>query len=171
MIIKELEAVGEKKTAQDIMVSINEYVTISEETTLYEAIKVLQNSFHLEGRAWYGHRSVIVLGPKGDLVGILSLNEILKAVGLKDLDNDPHFKADSWGWYYINSMREQAALQVRDVMRPLAVATVDAEDDVSEVALALLRHHVNSLPVLKRGKLIGMVRTLDVFMVAGDFFK
>ena len=160
-----------KKTAEDIMISISDYVTISEKETLYRAIKVLLDSFHKDGRAWYGHRSVIVLGQSGELVGVLSLNEILKAVGLKELNNDPNFKAESWGWYYINSMREHAKLIVRDVMRPIALATVDARDSVSEVAQALLKHKVNSLPVLKRGKLIGMVRTLDIFMVVGDYFK
>ncbi|SFG01746.1 CBS domain-containing protein [Desulfotomaculum arcticum] len=160
-----------KKTAEDIMISISDYVTISEKETLYRAIKVLRDSFHKDGRAWYGHRSVIVLGQSGELVGVLSLNEILKAVGLKELNNDPNFKAESWGWYYINSMREHAKLIVRDVMRPIALATVDARDSVSEVAQALLKHKVNSLPVLKRGKLIGMVRTLDIFMVVGDYFK
>ena len=160
-----------KKTAEDIMVPINDYVTISEEETLYRAIKVLRDSFHKDGRAWYGHRSVIVLGQGGELVGVLSLNELLKAVGLKELNNDPDFKAESWGWYYVNSMREQAKLTVRDVMRPIALATVDARNSVSDVAQALLKHKVNSLPVLKKGKLVGMVRTLDIFMVVDDYFK
>ena len=160
-----------KKTAEDIMIPISDYVTISEEETLYRAIKVLRDSFHKDGKAWYGHRSVIVLRRGGELVGVLSLNEILKAVGLKELNNDPDFKAESWGWYYINSMREQAKLTVRDVMRPIALATVEARDSVSDVAQALLKHKVNSLPVLKKGKLIGMVRTLDIFMVVDDYFK
>jgi CBS domain-containing protein len=162
--------VNGKKTAEDIMVPINDYVTISQKATLYEAINVLRSSFHRDGRAWYGHRSVIVLGEDGDLVGVLSLNEILKAAGLRELDNDPDFKAESWGWYYINSMRQSAKLRVKDVMRPLAVATVDARDEAGEVALALLKHKVNSLPVLKNGKLVGMVRILDIFMVIGEYF-
>ncbi|MCL6610458.1 MAG: CBS domain-containing protein [Peptococcaceae bacterium] len=153
------------------MVPIDDYNTISEEATLYEAIKVLRGSFHRDGRAWYGHRSVIVLGGSGELVGILSLRGILKAAGLRELNKDPEFKAESWGWYYVDRLRSCAKMRVRDVMRPLAVATVDAGDTVGEVAAALLKHRVNSLPVLKRGKLAGMVRTLDVFMVIGDYFK
>lgn len=160
-----------KKTVQDIMVPINDYLTISENATLYEAIQILRRSFHRGGKAWYGHRIVIVLGNNGELVGVLSIYEILKAAGLKELDSDPHFKAESWGWYYVNRLREEAKLRVRDVMWPLALATVDAGDDISQVAISLLRHQVNSLPVMKRGKLIGMVRTLDIFMVVGEYFK
>lgn len=162
---------GEGKTAEDIMVPIDEYYTISGEATLYEAIKVLRSSFHRDGKAWYGHRSVIVLGNGGGLEGILSLRGLLKAAGLRKLDNDPDFKAESWGWYYVSRLRSQAKLRVRDVMRPLAVATVNAGDNVSEVALALLKHQVNSLPVLKKGRLVGIVRTMDIFMVIGEYFK
>lgn len=159
------------KTAGDIMVPIDDYNTISENATIYEAISVLRSSFHRDGKAWYGHRSVIVLGAGGELVGVLSLRGLLKAAGSKELDYDPQFKAESWGWYYIDRLRKQSRLRVRDVMRPLAVATVNDGDSVREVALALLKHRVNSLPVLKDGSLTGMVRTLDVFMVIGEYLK
>lgn len=159
------------KTAADIMVPLSDYYTVSEEATLHEAIKVLRNSFHRDGRAWYGHRSVIVLGKGGELVGVLSLKGLLKAAGLRNLDNDPEFKSESWGWYYVNRLRTGSKLRVRDVMRSLAVATVDAGDSVSSVAMALLKHQVDSVPVIKSGKLVGMVRTMDVFMVIGDYFK
>lgn len=160
-----------KKVAEDIMVPIDDYNTIPEYLTLYEAISILRNSFHRDGKAWHGHRSVIVVDGKGNLVGVLSLNEILKAAGLKELDDDPNFKAESWGWYYIKHIREHVKLRVKDVMRPLAVATVDAADEVVYVALSLLKHKVNSLPVMKKGRLIGMVRTMDIFMVIGNYFK
>ena len=153
------------------MVPIGDYNTISENATLYEAIKVLRGSFHRDGKAWYGHRSVIVLGSSGDLVGILSLRGLLRAAGLRKLDNDPDFRAESWGWYYVNRLRTQSRLRVRDVMRPLAVATVDAGENVKDVAVALLKHQVNSLPVIKKGRLVGMVRTLDIFMVIGEYFN
>lgn len=159
-----------KKTARDLMVPINDYMTISENATLFEAIKVLRNSFHRDGRAWYGHRSVIVLGAGGDLVGVLSLKELLRAAGLKELDNDPNFKAECWGWYYVNRLREESKLRVRDAMRPLTVPTVDADDDVKKVAAALLKNNVDSLPVMNSSGLVGMVRTVDIFMVIGEYF-
>jgi len=160
-----------EKTAEEIMVAIDDYITISEEATLYEAIKILRSSFHRDGRAWYGHRSVIVLGKSGQLVGILTLRGLLKAAGLRKLNDDPNFKAESWGWYYVNRLRTESRMKVKDVMRPLALATVNHSDKVRDVARSLLRHQVNSLPVLKKGRLIGIVRTIDVFMVIGEYFK
>lgn len=152
------------------MVPINSYLTVSEHATLYEAIKVLKSSFHRDGRAWYGHRSAIVLDASGNLVGVLTLRGLLRAAGLREMDKDPYFKAESWSWYYVKRLREEAKIRVRDVMRPLAVVTVDAKDDVSSVAASLLKHNVNSLPVLSQGKLVGMIRTVDIFMVVEDYF-
>lgn len=160
-----------EKTAEEIMVAIDDYSTISEEATLYEAIKILRSSFHRDGRAWYGHRSVIVLGKDGQLVGILTLRGLLKAAGLRKLNDDPDFKAESWGWYYVNRIRTESRMKVKDVMRPLALATVNHSDKVRDVARSLLKHQVNSLPVLKKGRLIGIVRTIDIFMVIGEYFK
>ncbi|WP_238455634.1 CBS domain-containing protein [Desulfolucanica intricata] len=160
-----------RKNAEDIMVPIDDYQKIYEDTTIYEAIKILQASFHKDGKAWHGHRSVIVLNIQGELVGILTLRGLLKAAGLNELIENINVKGDSWGWYYMNQLKEESRMRVRDVMRPLGIATVDAGDDVYAVANSLLRHQVNSLPVLKNGKLIGLVRTLDVFTVIEDYFK
>lgn len=156
------------KTAEEIMVPINDYITISQDATIYEAIKVLKDSFHSNGNAWSGHRSVIVLDEKGKLVGVLTLRGLLKAAGLREIDKDMTIKSESWGWYYIDRLRQETRLRVRDVMRPLAVATVNADNTVVDIAVALLKRKVNSLPVLKKGKLVGMVRTLDIFIVLSE---
>ena len=160
-----------KKRAEDIMVPIDDYQRIYEDTTIYEAIKVLQASFHKDGKAWHGHRSVIVLNKKDELVGVLTLRGLLKVAGFKEMVEDIHLKTESWGWYYLNRLREGTRMQVRDVMRSLGVATLDAKDDIFKVADSLLRHQVNSLPVIKNGRLIGLVRTLDVFTVIDEYVK
>ncbi|KJS00863.1 MAG: hypothetical protein VR68_06095 [Peptococcaceae bacterium BRH_c4a] len=159
------------KTAEDIMVAIGDYAAITEDATIFEAIKVLRQTFHRDKKAWYGHRSAVVLDSKGNLTGILTLRGLLKAAGFRELDEDAGIKSESWGWYYTSGLREEMNIKVRDVMRPIALATVKSETPVSDVALALLKHQVNSLPVLRRGELVGIVRTIDIFLVMGDFFR
>ncbi|MCL6559645.1 MAG: CBS domain-containing protein, partial [Firmicutes bacterium] len=100
----------------------------------------------------------------------LTLRGILRAAGLRELENDPDLKADSWGWNYINKLREETRLRVRDIMQPLGLAGVRAHDDLTDVARALLKHNVNSLPVLKKGRVIGIVRETDVFMSMDPYF-
>lgn len=160
-----------KKTAEEVMVVIEDYNTIDEKATVYEAIRVLRESFHRDGRAWYGHRSVIALNDAGEPTGILTLRGILRAAGLRELEDDPDLKADSWGWNYINKLREESRLCVRDIMQPLGLASVRARDDLTDVAKALLKHNVNSLPVSKKGRVVGIVRAMDVFMAMDVYFS
>lgn len=160
----------EKKTAEDIMVHLHDYSTISEKATVHEAIQVLRESFHKDGRAWYGHRSVIVLSVTGEPTGILTLRGILWAAGLREIEKDPDLKAESWGWYYVDKLREESRLRVRDIMQPLGLAAVRDRDDLTDIARALLKHNVNSLPVIKKGQVIGIVRAMDVFMAMDEYF-
>ncbi|MFZ5595716.1 MAG: HPP family protein [Bacillota bacterium] len=157
----------ETKTAGDIMVPIDDYATISQNATIFEAIRVLRRSFHRGGKAWHGHRSVAVLDDSGRLTGILTLRGLLKAAGFRELDEDINLKAESWGWYFTSRLRQEMGIKVRDVMRPIELATVKAETNVNDVALALLKHGVNSLPVFKGDKLVGIVRTIDIFLAMG----
>lgn len=160
----------QSKKVSDIMVPLDDYVTISEQSTLYEAIKELQGAMHSKGKAWHGHRSVMVLGKQGNLVGILTMSSLLRAVGIKELDRDPQIKAESWGWYYVDRMRRESGIRVRDIMRPLKLYTVSAEASVLDVALSLLKYRVNTLPVMDKEKPVGIVRTIDVFMVIDEYF-
>lgn len=159
------------KTAEQIMVPLNDYNTISENATVYDAIKVLKESFHRDGRAWYGHRSVIATDAEGEPTGILTLRGILQAAGLRDMEKDLDLKTESWGWYYIKRLREESRLSVRDVMQPLRLAQVRAQDGLTDVARVMLKSKVNSVSVSKNGKTIGIVRPMDVFMAVDEYFE
>lgn len=159
-----------RQKARDIMIPLEELPTINAEATLHEGIHALRQSFHRHGRPWHGHRILIVLDGEGRLSGILTLRGILMAVGLYDLLKDPLLRAESWSWYFLQKLKEGSLLKVRDVMRPLQIATVQADDEIMDVIRALLRYGVNSLPVLEDGRLLGIVRTVDVFKVLSEYF-
>ncbi|MCL4440514.1 MAG: CBS domain-containing protein [Firmicutes bacterium] len=52
-------------------------------------------------------------------------------------------------------------------MRATKIVFVDVEDDLYRAVDLFLTKKVNSLPVLEKGKLIGIIRTIDVFGVIG----
>lgn len=156
--------------AREIMIPIEQITTITADATLHEGIQALKQSFHREGKPWHGHRVLIVLNEKGNLEGILTLRGILTAVGLYDLIRDPLFKSESWSWYFLRKLKEGARVRVRDIMRPVPVATVQADDEFLDVVRALLKYNVNNLPVLEHGRLLGIVRTVDVFKVLSDYY-
>jgi predicted transcriptional regulator len=51
---------------------------------------------------------------------------------------------------------------VSDVMLPI-VTILDAEDHVMKAVQAMVALDVNLIPVLQEGKLVGVVRSVDVF--------
>ncbi|MCS5694971.1 MULTISPECIES: CBS domain-containing protein [Desulfofundulus] len=157
--------------ARDVMIPIEQIPTITADATLHEGIQALRQSFHREGRPWHGHRILIVLNNDGKLEGILTLRGILTAVGLYDLIRNPLFKSESWSWYFLRKLKEGSRMKVRDIMRPVLLATVQASDELLEVIRTFLKYNVNSLPVLERGNLLGVVRVVDVFKVLSDYYR
>lgn len=146
---------------REIMVPISEYSVVSEHVQVREAINVLKKSFYKDERGGIvGHRSLLVTNKKGELVGIVTLRNILKAVLTKyDLP-------DSYLWIYsVNDSGEN--MPVKGVMRATKIAFVDIEDDLYKAIDLFLTKKVNSLPVLEKGKLVGIIRTIDVFGIMG----
>jgi len=153
---------------KEIMVPIEDYATISEDATLKEAIATLRASFHREGSIWHGHKSLVVLNSEEKLVGLLTLRNLLAATGIRELTEDVWIKAETWSWYFLNKIQNQTGVRVRDIMRPIELATVNINDEVLAAAYSLFTNKVNSMPVLDKGKVVGILRTIDVFLVIKD---
>ncbi|MFZ5590231.1 MAG: HPP family protein [Bacillota bacterium] len=156
--------------AGDIMVPVQDYITIYEDQSVFEAIKKMRQSFHQISGALHGHRSMLVLDRAGNLTGIVTLKSLLRALGLKELAEDIIIRAESWGWYFTGCQWQDSKLCIKDVMRPISLATVDVEDDIYKAAETLLRHNINSLPVMNGKKLVGIIRTIDIFMALDNLF-
>ncbi|MGB9826560.1 MAG: HPP family protein, partial [Desulfofundulus sp.] len=153
------------------MMPVEQFATITEDATLHEGIQALRQSLHLKDRPWHGNRILVVLDRNGNLSGILTLRGVLTAVGLYELLRDPLFKSESWSWYFLKKLKEGSQMRVRDVMRSYQVATVQADDEILDVVRAFLKYNVNSLPVLDRGRLLGVVRIVDLFKVLSDYYS
>ncbi|ABO50043.1 CBS domain containing protein [Desulforamulus reducens MI-1] len=146
---------------REVMVPIAEYSVVMEHMPVKKAIEVLKKSFHRdENGGIVGHRSLLVTNKKGELVGIVTLRNILKAVLTKyDLP-------DNYLWIY--SVKDSGPnMPVKGVMRSTKIAFVDIEDDWYRVIDIFLTKKVNSLPVVEKGKLVGVIRTIDVFGILG----
>ncbi|MCL6477548.1 MAG: CBS domain-containing protein [Peptococcaceae bacterium] len=141
---------------------LEQYSTVGENEKIHAALKVLASSMH-KGGAWQGHRLVVVLNGDGEPTGILTIKGLLNAVGLKMLEEDPAFRAECFSWYYIKNMREKGKVTVREVMRPLAMFSIDINSTLSEAAQMFVRHGVNYLPVSEGGKITGILGLREVF--------
>ncbi|HHW42873.1 CBS domain-containing protein [Desulfofundulus thermobenzoicus] len=158
----------EGRKVREVMIPIHDYSTVRWDAPLKEAVEILRSSLHREGRVWYGFHSIAVLDGNQHLVGLLTLRSLLKTLQFHAISRDAWLKGSSWGWYFAHRYHRQAGIRVKDIMRPLALATIQADDTVFQAAVKMITHRVNSLPVLEKRKVVGMVRTIDVFNLIGE---
>ncbi|HZS42140.1 MAG TPA: CBS domain-containing protein [Polyangia bacterium] len=82
------------------------------------------------------------------LVGMLSLHDVLRAIGPRPAS--------------ASSLLEQQAMAVRDAMTAPAVCG-SPEDSAADAGAALARRKLGALPLVRRGRLVGMLSVSDFF--------
>lgn len=155
------------KAVRDIMVPVSDYPQIRQEARIAEAIEILKNFFHEKDGTWYGFQSLLVLDKKNIPVGILTLKGLLNAFKIQDI-TEHLLKGDPTGLFFLPSLSGQFYIRVKDLMRPLRLVTVQEDDYIFEAIKLMVKHKVNSLPVMRNKELVGIVRTIDVFWFIGE---
>lgn len=168
------------KTAGDIMVPLDQYPHTPYWFTLRQAIAELEKSvLEVHGRQSLP-RALLVFDEKYRLMGVAGRRDILRGLEprflgkqkrhhervLFDVDVDPNLADLSFG-REVEVLREQAGKQISEVMIPIET-TVDYSDSLTKVIAAMLNHDLTMVPVLKEGKVVGVVRTVDVFHEVAD---
>lgn len=133
--------------ASDIMTT--QVVSIAPDSSVYDAAKLLAGN-RISGMP--------VIDDTGSVIGIVSEGDLLRRVET-GTDNPRR----SWLAEFLAPTRQLAveylkehSIQVRDVMSTPAI-TVDECAPLTEVAELLGRRHFKRLPVLRKGKLVGIV--------------
>jgi CBS domain-containing protein len=156
--------------------------------TIGEAIQVLKRTFKIQpNNVLTGHRSIIALDDHGKIVGILTLRSLLKAIEMEEGKNNPLASLASFALFFIkNKMDQHLYIQVKDIMRSLDLAYVYENETITHAVHMILNKQVNSLPVLESSKtseltmgqyaledhkVVGIVRTIDIFNVIGDILQ
>jgi CBS domain-containing protein len=141
----------------DIM--IRRVLATTPETPLVQAIR-LMTAHRVSG--------LPVVGPHGEVVGILTEGDLLRRVETGTAGDPP-------GWFASLFMpgREAAHYVLTHGRRVGEVMTADvvtaAEDTpLAEVARLMQRHHVKRLPVVRDGRLVGIVSRADLIRRVGE---
>ena len=148
-------------------VMTTEVISVSPETSVKEVAKLLRDH-HIGG--------VPVVGKQGEILGILGEADLMpkemplpftritvpslfkKVVSKEGLDLEELYR----------DMQNTAADQIMET----DVITVDADDDVGQACWLLAHHHIKRLPVLRDGKLVGMIARTDIIRIlASDLEK
>lgn len=152
-----------EKKVGDIMIPVRNYKIISHSCTVAEAIVVLHRAFYQRGKGGQGHRSIIVSDDYGNPLGMVTFRSILNAL-------EPFFaKAQHlsvpvfWEGLFSERCRVEAQKSIKEIMHPINVIALDANDTLIKAVHAMIKHKLGTLPVKKNNRLVGMVRVNELF--------
>jgi CBS domain-containing protein len=146
--------------AKELMIPIRDF--LSPENTLRDAVKLLKTARRDVERQ--GVKGLPVLDAHQKVIGILSMQDILKAVypSYMSMMNLGNFTWDGM----VESLAKQAGNEKVASHMSLDVMTVQENDSLMECVDLMIKHHVKRLPVLDQaGKVVGMIYERDIFYV------
>jgi predicted transcriptional regulator len=170
----------EAKRAGDIMIPLDRYPHIPHWYTLRQAIAELRASqIEVQGRLSLP-RAVLVFNKTYELLGIVRRRDILRGLapsflvrGSQDYErrlfdvqvdaNLSDFSSDKM----MRAIRAQAERPVSEVMVPI-IATVRSDDHLMKIVHEMVKHDLSLIPVLKDGRVVGVVRSVDLLNEVSD---
>ncbi|NNL76331.1 MAG: response regulator [Desulfobacterales bacterium] len=162
-----------EKTVREVMIPIEDYTTLDQESTIAEAIVKLRESFFAKASTSRimetGHRSILVFDDQGKIIGMLAIIDLLRAIMPDYLDAPKPSTADSvqfspifWSGMFQREVIRLAGKKIKDVMSP-APRTIDAGANLMEAAYTMISQNKRRLTIIDSGKVIGIIREQDLF--------
>lgn len=177
------------KMVKDLMIPLEDYATVSQEATLYEAVIALEGTQMRSHHHQYAHRAVLVLDQDNHVVGKLSVWDLIRALepgygeiidskSLSRFGFSPNFirsmvkNRGLWDKPLDNLAEKASRIHVKDVMyTPAEGEFVEQGASLNEGIHQLIMGRHQSLLVTKGKKVVGILRLIDVFFVICNMIK
>ena len=176
------------RKVKELMVPLEEYATVSEESSLYEAVLALEEAQDRFRKDRYKHRAILVYDKNRKIVGKLSQLDVIKGLesGYKNLDLSgvkhtgfsPEFikslikTYDLWSKPLDEMCRKAPSIKVKEVMyTPTEGEYVREDATLDEAIHQLVMGKHQSLLVTTGEKIVGILRLTDVFLEIGEVMK
>ncbi|MGC8906388.1 MAG: HPP family protein [Desulfomonilaceae bacterium] len=171
----------EAMKVKDLMVPLDEYAVISEDATLFDAVRALEESRLKYDTRGYRHRAVLVKDATGAIVGKLSQWDVLRSLEPKYNQIGDLKKLSGFGLSaeFLHSMidrfelwkrplddlcRKASDLRVGDIVSsPEEAEMIDAEASLNQAVHQLIMGRHQSLLVKAGEQVAGILRLSDVF--------
>ncbi len=166
---------------KELMVPLDEYATVSEDSTLLEAIHTLEAVHARCEDRKYPHRAVLAKNAQGKVVGKLSHLDVLSALErpYREITQSKSMERLGFSAEYIRSIANEyekwrqpmrdlflraGRIIVRDVMYTPAEGEYVREDtSIDEAIYHLVTERHQSLLVARGDEVVGVLRLTDVF--------
>ncbi len=157
----------------DVMIPIGAYTTIEESRTVADAVAALKASFTaLTATSQImetGHRSVLVMDSGGQVMGMLTIKDLLELILPKYLSSPKPSTADAiqysplfWTGMFSSGVRDIRSLSISEVMSP-SPAGIDVDASLMEAAFIMVSESQRRLIVMANGVHVGVIREQDLF--------
>jgi CBS domain-containing protein len=167
---------SDPKRVKELMIPLEDYPHIPYWFTLRQAMAIVREaSIKFEGT--FEPRAVLVFDEKYQLMGILTLRDIIRGLEPRFMQESGLIKGDPnlallMGDLFGPGMREASQKPVSEVMSPIKI-TVQGSDPIAKAIFLMIKEGVGMMPVIQDSKVAGMIRLSDLFkeisdMVLGD---
>ena len=170
---------GQEKV-KDLMVPLEDYATVDQEATLYQAIMALEETQKRFDQSRGKHRAVLVLDQKGQLIGKLDFLNVLRGLEPKyaaiddlkevrlnftlDFIQSLIQKYSLWQQPLDDICQKALQIKIKDIMlTPSEGEFVSEEASLNEAIHQMVLGRHQSLLVTSGKAVIGILRLSDVF--------
>jgi CBS domain-containing protein len=173
----------EQMTVKDLMVPIEEYATVSQDATLFEAVQALERAQEKLNRTrhLYLHRAILVFDQNKKIIGKISQLDVLRALEPKyqSMGESRSLSRAGFSPQFLQSMMKQFSLlsdplvnicskaanrKVKSFMyTPGEGEYVEENATLPEAIHQLIMGHHQSLLVTRGEDIVGILRLTDVF--------
>jgi len=171
----------EKVLVSDIMVYLDEYPAVASTATIREAVDKMVN-FQIDiNNTKSRPRVVLVLDKKDRLVGFVRRRDILRGLEpsflqskllkyqkkLFDIKIDPGLSELSFEKLLkelkINSEKPVTDIMIKDIF------TINYDEHLIKAISLLVENDITFLPVMNKGKVVGVIRSIEVFRAIAQY--
>ena len=159
------------KKVKDLMIPLEDYPHIPYWFTLRQAMAIVREAaVKFEGS--FEPRAVLVFDEKYQLMGILTLRDIIKGLEPRFLKETELVKADPnlailVGDLFGPGLKEASQKPVSEVMSPIKI-TIQGSDPIAKAIFVMIKEGVGVMPVIQDNKVAGMIRLSDLFKEISD---
>ena len=171
----------ERLTVKEMMVPLSEYATVSEGSTLFDAVQALEKAQEEFDHTKYRHRAILILDKNRRVIGKLTQTDVLWALEPKTKDSRDFDELSRFGFSnkFVRALRKErrlrgeplkdlcikaSKLKVEDFMQaPTEGECVDEKTSLDMAIHQLLLGNHLSLLVTSGKEIVGILRQTDVF--------
>jgi CBS domain-containing protein len=181
------------KIVRDVMIHLSDYCTVSENDTLSTAIKTLK-ACRNDPKFSFKHRAVLAYDKNKKITGKISIFDMLKAlepkyrhfehpenigsIGLSRFGLSQEFlnslvsSFNLWDESFEDLVKKASKIKVKEIMyTPSQGEYVDADAPLAEAIHQFILGYHQSLLVLEKEQVVGVIRLVELFDLICDIVK